>query len=130
MSEPRTDPNVYVVSDYSATGEGRTVIVLITRARARRDEEYNDYEVEPSFDENYKYTPGLEANTPEFRALREFSKEFGGYMARGAEVLDRNEFFHRFGNHVPEYIYKMTDIDGEHTPGGFHYKSEIHYNFS
>ena len=129
MSEPRTDPNVYVVSDYSATGEGRTVMVLITRARARRDEKHNDYEVEPSFTED-GYNPGVEANTPEFRALREFSEEFGGYMAMGAEVLDRNEFFHRFGNHVPEYIYKMTDIDGEYTPGGFHYKSEIHYNFS
>ena len=129
MSEPRTDPNVYVVSDYSATGEGRTVMVLITRARARRDEKHNDYEVEPSFTED-GYNPGVEANTSEFRALREFSEEFGGYMAMGAEVLDRNEFFHRFGNHVPEYIYKMTDIDGEYTPGGFHYKSEIHYNFS
>ena len=129
MSEPRTDPNVYVVSDYSATGEGRTVMVLITRARARRDEQHNDYEVEPGFTED-GYNPGVEANTPEFRALREFSEEFGGYMAMGAEVLDRNEFFHRFGNHVPEYIYKMTDIDGEYTPGGFHYKSEIHYNFS
>ena len=129
MSDIKTDPNVYVVSDYSATGEGRSVMVLITRARARRDEEYNDYEVEPSFTDG-GYNPGVESNTPAFRALREFSKEFGGYMARGAEVLDRNEFFHRFGNHVPEYIYKMTDIDGEHTPGGFHYKSEIHYNFS
>lgn len=124
------DPNVYVVSDYSATGEGRTVMIMITRARARRDEKYNDYEVEPSFGENYKYIPGVEKNTPNFRALREFAEEFDGYFAMGAEVLDRNEFFHRFGNHVPEYMYKMTDPDGEPRPGGFHYKSQIHFNFS
>ena len=125
----KTDPNVYVVSDYSATGEGRTVSVLITRARARRDETHNDFEVEPSFTDD-GYDPGVEKNTPEFRALREFAEEFDGFYAMGAEVLDRNEFFHRFGNHVPEYLYKMTETDGEHTPGGLHYKSQIHYNFS
>ena len=129
MSNIKTDPNVYVVSDYSATGEGRTVSVLVTRARARRDEKYNDYEVEPSFTDE-GYNPGVESNTPEFRALREFAEEFDGFWAMGAEVLDRNEFFHRFGNHVPEYLYKMTDTDGEFTPGGLHYKSQIHYNFS
>lgn len=125
----KTDPNQYVVADYSATGEGRTVMILITRARARRDEKHNDYEVEPSFTED-GYDPGVEANTPEFRAFREFAEEFNGFHAMGAEVLDRNEFFHRFGNHVPEYLYKMADPEGEHLPPGFHYKSEIHYNFS
>src|SRR6056297_4078171 len=91
----KTDPNVYVVSDYSATGEGRTVSVLVTRARARRDETHNDFEVEPSFTDD-GYDPGVEKNTPEFRALREFAEEFNGFYAMGAEVLDRNEFFHRF----------------------------------
>jgi hypothetical protein len=123
----KKDPNVYMVSDYSATGEGRTVMILITRARPRYD--LTDYEVEPSFTEQ-GYDPGIEKTTPEERALREFSQEFGGYIAMGAETLDRNEFFHRFGNHVPEYLYKMTDPDSENFPPGFHYKSEIHFNFS
>lgn len=123
------DPNQYVVSDYSATGEGRTVMILITRARPRRDEKINDYDIEPSFTED-GYNPGVENNTPQERALREFRDEFGGYMALGAEVLDRNEFFHRFGNHVPQYLYKMTDPDSNDRPPGFHYKSEIHFNFS
>lgn len=125
----REDPNQYIVSDYSATGEGRTVMILITRARARRDDQYNDYEVEPSFTED-GYNPGIEKNTAEFRALREFAEQFDSYFATYAEALDRNEFFHRFGNHVPEYLYKMTDPDGEHCPPGFYYKSEIHFNFS
>lgn len=125
----REDPNQYVVSDYGATGEGRTVMILITRARPRRDEKHNDYEVEPSFTED-GYNPGVEKNTPTFRALREFAEHFDGYFSLGAETLDRNEFFHRFGNHVPEYLYKMTDPEGEDCPPGFNYKSEIHYNFS
>jgi len=104
-----------------------TVMILITRARPRYD--LTDYEVEPSFTEQ-GYDPGIEKTTPEERALREFSQEFGGYIAMGAETLDRNEFFHRFGNHVPEYLYKMTDPDSENFPPGFHYKSEIHFNFS
>lgn len=121
------DRNQYVVSDYSATGEGRTVMILITRALPRYD--LADYEVEPSFTEQ-GYDPGIEKTTPEERALREFSQEFGGYIAMGAEVLDRNEFFHRFGNHVPEYLYNMTDPGSDDSPPGFHYKSEIHFNFS
>lgn len=119
------DPNCYVVSDYTATGEGRTVMILITRARPRR----GDYQIEPSFTEQ-GYNPGVEKNTPQIRALREFAEQFDKFYARGAEVLDRNEFFHRFGNHVPEYLYKMTDPNSEDSPPGFHYKSQIHFNFS
>jgi hypothetical protein len=121
------DTNQYVVSDYSATGEGRTVMILITRARPRLD--LGDYEVEPSFTEQ-EYNPGVEKTTPEQRAMREFSREFGGYMAMGAETLDRSEFFHRFGNHVPEYLYKLTDPENTDRPPGFNYKSQIHLNFS
>jgi hypothetical protein len=123
----KKDPNVYMVSDYSATGEGRTVMILITRARPRSD--LDDYAVEPSFTEQ-GYNPGVEKTTPEQRAIREFRNQFGGYMAMGAETLDRNEFFHRFGNHVPEYLYNMTDPENTDSPPGFNYKSEIHLNFS
>jgi len=123
----RTDPNIYIVSDYSATGEGRTVSILITRAMPRRD--LDDYEVEPSFTDN-GFDPGIEKTTAEERARREFKETFGVFYAMGKETLDRNEFFHRFGNHVPEYLYKMTDPDGEHTPPGFSYNSQIHFNFS
>lgn len=126
MSE---DPNQYIVSDYSATGEGRTIMILITRARPRRDDKYNDYEVEPSFTED-GFNPGVEKNTPEYRALREFAEQFDSFFAMGAEALDRNEFFHRFENHVPAYLYKMTDPESVDNPPGFSYKSEIHFNYS
>jgi len=36
----------FVVCDYSATGEGRTICILITYALPR----YEDYEVAPSFE--------------------------------------------------------------------------------
>ena len=123
------DPNCYVVSDYTATGEGRTVMILITRARPRRDDVHNDYQIEPNFTEQ-GYNPGVEKNTPQFRALREFAEQFDGFYARGAEVLDRDEFFARYGNQVPEYLYKMTDPDSEDSPPGFHYTSQIYLNFS
>jgi hypothetical protein len=121
------DPNVYVACDYSATGEGRSIMILITRANVRRD--LGDYEVEPSFDEN-GYNPGVLKTTAEQRAMREFSEKFSSYFAMGAEVLDRNEFFHRYENHVPAYVYKLTDVNGEHIPPGFNFYTSIHFNYS
>jgi len=121
------DLNVYVVCDYGATGEGRTVMTLITRARPRRD--LDDYEVEPSFTEN-GYDPGIEKTTPEERALREFKELFGGYYSIGAEVVDRNEFFDRYSNFVPGILYKLTDPDSENLPPGFSWHGQLHLNFS
>lgn len=127
MSEENKDPNVYLVCDYSATGEGRSVMILITRALARRD--LGDYEVEPYFGED-GFNHGIEKTTPTVRAIREFAEKFGGYYARGVEVVDRNEFFHRFENHVPQYLYKMTDRENENCPPGFNFYTAIHFNFS
>ena len=123
----KTDPNIYVVADYSATGEGRSVSILITRALPQSSLE--DYETEPRFTED-GFDPGVEANTAEFRAMREFREEFGGFYAMGAETLDRNEFFHCYGKHVPDYLYQITDPDSKHTPASLYYKSQIHLNFS
>ena len=127
MNEENKDPNVYVVSDYSASGEGRSIMILITRANPRSD--LNDFEVEPAFVEN-TFHPGKLKNTPEERALREFTNIFGSFNATGAEVLDRYEFFHRYENHLPSYLYKMTDPNGEDIPPGFSYHSSLHFNYS
>lgn len=121
------DFNQYVVSDYLATGEGRTVITLITRAPAMLD--LGDYEVEPYFDET-GFHHGIEKTTPEERALREFKEIFGGYLAIGAEVLDRYEFFHRFGNHVPKILYDLTDPESDSYPPAFQWYGHLHLNFS
>jgi hypothetical protein len=121
------DSNIYVVCDYSATGEGHTVMTLITRAVAQRE----DYVKESWIGENGKFHFEPETkNTPEERALREFEKLFGGYYAIGAEILDRYEFFHRYSEMVPPVLYKLCDPDSELVPPGFSWHGSLHYNYS
>lgn len=121
------DPNIYVVCNYSATGEGTTVMTLITRAQPNS----HDY-VKPSrIDENGHFRFESETkNTAEERALREFKEIFGEYFARGARILDRYEFFHRYGDMVPTILYKMCDPDDEHISPGFGWHGSLHYNYS
>lgn len=119
------DHNVYVVCDYAATGEGRSVMTLITRARCK----YDDYEIPPHFGDE-GWNPGVEKNTPEERALLEFKEKFGDYYAIGATILDRFEFFHQYGQHVPEYLYKLCDPESDLVPPGFNWFGSIHMNYS
>lgn len=118
------DGLMYLVSDYAATGEGRTISILITQGLIMPE----DYEVKSSFDEN-GWNPGTLKNTAEERAVREFTDKFGSWMAIAVDVLDRYEFFHRYGNHVPEYVYKMTDPEDTKAPY-FCYHAQVHFNYS
>jgi len=121
------DPNIYVVGDDCATGEGHKVMILITRALPKKD----DY-VKPSWiDEEGKFHYESETkNTPKERALREFKELFGSYYATGAEVLDRYEFFHRYEKMVPPILYDLCDPDNEHIPPGFNWHGGLYYNYS
>jgi len=125
MSE---DKLVYVACDYSATGEGHSMMTLITRAYPITD----DYVKPSGFSEDGEWQYNSETkNTPDERALREFANEFGSYFAQGAEVLSREEFFHRYERYVPAMVYKATDPDSKHgQPPGFNWKSSLHMNFS
>jgi hypothetical protein len=123
----RQDLNIYVVCDYAATGEGTTVMTLVTRARPLKD----DYVKESWTDENGVWHFESETkNTPEERALKEFEKLFGGYYRIGAEILDRYEFFHRYSEMVPPVLYKLCDPESEHVPPGFSWHGSLHFNYS
>lgn len=121
------DPNIYVVCDYGATGEGTTIMTLITRALPLS----HDY-IKPSYiDEDGRFHYESETvNTAEERALREFEEIFGEYFSRGAKILDRYEFFHRYEEMVPRVIYKMCDPNDEHIPPGFSWHGSLHFNYS
>ena len=108
----------FVAADYYATGEGRTVCLLITRAYPHVD----DYEG--------TYPNTVELNTPEFRAAREFVEHFDSFYARGAENLPREDFLRRFGHYLPEYAHKILNAKGDERPGNFNFKQSLHLNFS
>lgn len=106
----------FLVCDYYATGEGRTICLLITRAYAHADDYEGTYP-----DYTYK-------NSAKFRAAREFIEHFGGWYAQGAENLPREEFLKRFGHFLPDVVKNMlTDAT---QPGNLNFKQSFHFNFS
>lgn len=115
----------FLACDYFATGEGRSIMLLITRAYPKQE----DYATESYFDEDGFHLGEL-ANSAKFRAAREFVEEFGGWYAQGAENLTREEFLQRFGHHLPEYAHNILNAEGDDRPGNFNFKQSVHFNYS
>ena len=109
----------FLVCDYYATGEGRTVSLLITRAYPHTD----DYE-------DVKMMPPKVKNSAKVRAAREFAERFGGWYLHGAENLPREEFLSRFGHHLPQYLINALSAEGEDCPGNLNFSQQLHLNFS
>ena len=124
----------YIVSDYFATGEGRTISILITMAIPKQ----GDYETQSDFKEvdgKLIYVPGniKHDNTPCVIAQREFTLLFGEYMAFGAECFDQGVFWEKYGMYVSEYVKDILLFDnGDITeyPPAFNYYTQIYVNFS
>ena len=114
---------LYLVSDYGATGEGRTLSILITHAFPA----YDDYSTKPAWTDGV-YDAGTLKNSIQDIAKREFAEKFGEWFSVGVEIMDRYEFFHLYGTYVPEYVHKMTDPEKD--PPYFNYFSQTHYNYS
>lgn len=106
----------FLACDYYATGEGRTVYLLITRAYPWVEDYVGEYP-----DRTVK-------NTAEYRAAQEFTVKFGGFAAHGVENLTRSVFVERFGHLLPEYVKNILNSDDQ--PGNFNFAQECHLNFS
>jgi hypothetical protein len=111
----------FVVSDYFATGEGRTICLLITRAYPGAE----DWEERPSSENNWT---GKLKYSKKFIAARIFVEKFGAYFAQGAENFPREEFLEKYGRHLPEIVLKL--LNSEDQPGNLSYSQEFHFNFS
>ena len=118
----------YVFSDYSGTGEGRTMCVLITRAYPKRD----DYEIQPDFVEDAEgkpqYVPGKLKYSQKFIAAREFKERFGDFYIHFAENLSKEDFLTRCGRLLPEMVLKL--VNSEDQPGNLYFAQEFHFNYS
>jgi hypothetical protein len=118
----------FIASDYSATGEGRTISILITPLHPKPD----DYEIKPHIEEQrddngrHIFNPGVLKTKTEVILLRDFAETFDGWLAMGAEIVDKEEFIRRFGRMVPELVLKFVD----EPMGNFRYFTQIHYNLS
>lgn len=117
----------YVSADYSATGEGVTISLLITRAYHRSEDWIKRPEYIKEGDE-WKLIPGEEKYGPGLRAVREFAEVFDGFLAQGAEIHTHDEFMNKYGRYVPATVQDMIlSTDG---PGNLHWHQQFHFNFS
>lgn len=126
MSKKLDDLYVFVESEYSATGEGLTVALLITRAYPRQE----DYDIEPEFitiNGKTEYHPGSMKNGPGFRALREFSEIHGGFLARGAQLYSHEQFMKRRAAYIPRVVENL--LKDPEQPGNFVWHTQVHMNF-
>lgn len=74
----------YIVSDYYATGEGRTVCILIT----------------PAFPTEH---------SSKLVAAKEFLELFGNWYIRCAENLPKDVFFEKYGHYLPSFVLPIGD---------------------
>lgn len=115
----------FLVNDYMATGEGRTICLLITRANPRAE----DYETRGRYKDGTWISGTLKVGyTPKVIAAREFAELFGGYMLQGAENVSKEAFIEKFKHLVPEAVINMVNSDDP--PGNLHFYQQFHFNFS
>ena len=129
MTQDNDELYQFLACDYYATGEGRSIMLLITRAYPHTD----DYETPGHYDMDTKvYTPPVmkKGMTDKVRAAREFADKFGGYYLQGAENLPREEFLKRFGHLLPEFAHTLLNKEGDERPGNFNFSQQFHMNFS
>ena len=101
----------FVVVDYYATGEGRTVSVLVTRAYGTVEDREK-------------------GKTRDQLALEEMKSHIGGWFVRAAEILPEEEFLERYGHHLPEYMKKLIETSKTEPIGNLNYFSSLHLNLS
>jgi hypothetical protein len=104
----------YMIADYSATGEGHTVCLMVTQASGYGD----DYPKDGP--DKYKAL-----TTKEYRAVRQFHQTFGSWYSQGIRFLPREEFFMTCAYYIPPVMMKLANAK---CYKDFHTK--VHYNFS
>ena len=117
------DPLRYMVSDYAATGEGRTVSILIEALRPK-DEEWARA---PGFEAGRDYVEGELGVEEEAVLRRQFEERFDDWWARGMEVMSRREMMRDYGAHLPPAVADAIEKGGF---GGFSFFAQIHVNYS
>ncbi len=114
---PEDDSWIFMEAEYYATGEGQTVCLQMTQASPGHKDDFDETLPYPD-----NYNP---VNTREYRAVRDFHKNFGTWHLHGLRFHSREAFFLRYGNQLPASLVKLKDQ--QCFP---EYHSELHYNFA
>jgi hypothetical protein len=103
---------VYMIGEYFATGEGQTTCIMMTQATPYGD----DYSGEN------KYVP---INSKQYRAVREFHKQFGTWYLHGLKFLSKEDFFTECAYYIPPVMMKLSNKSCYKE-----FYTQVHYNFS
>lgn len=111
---PMSEHWVYMVSEYFGTGEGQTTCIMMTQASPGHAE---DFETSTN-----KY---VACTTKEYRAVREFHKQFGTWMLHGLKFVTKEDFFASYAYYIPPVMMKLSNKPCYKT-----FYTYVHYNFS
>ena len=103
---------VYMIAEYFGTGEGQTTCIMMTQATPYGDD----------FSEENRYVP---VNSKQYRAVREFHKQFGTWMLGGLKFLSKEDFFIECAYYIPPVMMKLSNKSCFKK-----FYTEVHYNFS
>ena len=103
---------VYMISEYFGTGEGQTVCIMMTQATPYGDD----------FTEDNRYVP---VNSKQYRAVREFHKQFGTWYLHGLKFLSKEDFFIECAYYIPPVMMKLSNKSCFKD-----FYTRVHYNFS
>jgi hypothetical protein len=103
---------VYMIAEYFGTGEGQTTCIMMTQASPYGDD----------FDEEHKYVP---ITSKQYRAVREFHKQFGTWYLHGLKFLSKEDFFTECAYYIPPVMMKLSNKSCFKD-----FYTRVHYNFS
>ena len=109
---PVDDHWVYMIGEYFGTGEGQTICVMMTQATPYGDD----------FSEDNRYVP---VNSKQYRAVREFHKQFGTWHLHGLRFLSKEDFFSEYSYYIPPAMMKLLNRSCFKD-----FYTRVHYNFS
>lgn len=112
-ARPKDEYMIYMVSDYGATGEGETTCLMVTQAAPSCAED---------FTEDDKY---FAVTTQEYRAVREFHKQFGTWMLYGLQFVSKEEFYTQYAYFIPPVVMKLSNAKCYKN-----FYTQVYYNFS
>lgn len=117
----------FAVSDYFATGEGRTVSIMLGPIQPRNDEWARAPGLVPGEGGVLHYDRGELAAPPETVVKRMFVDAFGEWYGHGCEILELAAFLERTRPFLPDVLIRILESDD--LPA-LSYRAQLHFNYS
>lgn len=118
----------FIASDYSATGKGRTVFLLITSAVLKPEH----YEVQPehvNVNGVWTYNDGILKYSHAQIAIESLNKRIDPYFGACSEAFTQEQFFKLYGKMIPENIKDIFQKDNKIKPRLDWFQS-LHFNYA